>query len=224
MHCRLRGSGCRVFLLKDWYTLIDNDNLYQLMSFFDEIETTKYLQQGAGGMMQEEEGSFASRKLFKVLAVGLCPLFLLFCYFKLNPTSQLFELGVEIAKIHPVNISSDNMLLSPALGLYCKLALLFAVYFVIKYKNHLKLKLSGVGLYSIIVRFVLFSIVYAIYIYMFIFCSLDVSHGNRLLKFLSSNDYLLFIYYVMIFTLLYFFTSLFLWFLVRFPSEYKTRR
>lgn len=174
--------------------------------------------------MREEESGIAERKLFLTLAVGLCPLFLLFCYFKLNPTSQLFELGVEIAKIHPVNISSDNMLLSSVLGLYCKLALLFSVYFVIKYKNHLKLKLSGVGLHSIIVRFVLFSIVYAIYIYMFIFCSLDVSHGNRLLKFISSNDYFLFIYYVITFTGLYLFTSIFLWFLVRFPSEYKTRR
>lgn len=174
--------------------------------------------------MQEEEGSFASRKLFEVLAVGLCPLLLLFCYFKLNPTAQLFELGVEIAKVHPINISSDNMLLSSVLGLYCKAALFFAVYFVIKYKNHLRLKLSGVRLHSIIVRFVLFSIIYAIYIYMFIFCSLDVSHGNRLLKFLSANDYFLFIYYVITFTGIYLFTSIFLWFLVRFPSEYKTRR
>lgn len=174
--------------------------------------------------MREGESGIAERKLFMTLAVGLCPLFLLFCYFKLNPTAQLFELGVEITKIHPINISSDNILLSSVLGLYCKLALFFAFYFVIKYRSHLRLKLSGVGLYSIIVRFFLFSIVYAIYIYMFIFCSLDVSHGNRLLKFLSSNDYFLFVYYVITFTGIYLFTSLFLWFLVRFPSEYAARR
>ncbi|MEE4449883.1 colicin immunity protein Cui [Serratia sp. C2(1)] len=164
---------------------------------------------------------FVWKKFAKIGLVGLIPLIFIFVFFKASPGNPIFYDIFNLTHSIKSNISSNNILLSKPLGLYVGFAILFSVYFVLKYGNLVKLKQGVITPAFIIMKFVPFSLIAFIYIYFMVFYDLDVTEGNRLLRFVSSSDFLLLSYYLVSFIGVYCFSMLFLLLLIKSFSVVK---
>lgn len=150
------------------------------------------------------------KKFFLIALIGCTPILVVFFIYQISPNNELFKLFIEITKNTNSNISSNNILLSKPLGVYTRFAILFGIYFVLKYSNKIKLKENSITPQFFITKFIPFALISLTYIFFMSFYCLDVTHGNRFLKFISSNDYLLLSYYLVSFFGVYLFTMLLL--------------
>lgn len=169
------------------------------------------------------DNMYAWKKCLLIALIGLAPLIVIFFIFKISPDKEIFNKLLETTKDINVNTSSNNILLSKPLGIYTRFAFLFSVFFVFKYHNEIKFKKGVVGFKTVIVRLIPFSIVYFIYMYGIAFSNTDVADGNKFLKLISSNDYLLLSYYIVSFTGVYVFSLIFILLLIKIPSIYKEK-
>lgn len=166
---------------------------------------------------------YAWRKCLLIVFLGLIPLILIFFVFKTSPNNEIFKKLLEVTKEINVNTSSNNILLSKPLGIYTRLSFLFSVFFIIKYHKKINFKKGVVEFRTVMIRFVPFSIIYFIYTYGIAFSNMDIANGNRFLKIISSNDYLLLSYYIISFVGLYVFSVIFMLILIKLPSLYKRK-
>lgn len=161
--------------------------------------------------------TFIWKKFAIILLVGLLPLLLLFGYFELSPKSYFFDYFLDLTQSINANISSTNLELTKPLSIYCKLSPLFALYFVFKFGKYIKLK-EGKKKSTLAFNFIGFSLVYIILLYIFAIGEFDITNGNRLLKATASNDYAMFLYYIVTFSGLYCLSFLFFLMLAKIPS------
>lgn len=150
------------------------------------------------------------KRFFLIALIGCIPMFVIFCIYQLSPNNEAFKIFFDITKNTKSNISSNNIILSKPLGLYARLAVLFSFYFVFTYSDRINLKENAITSKFFITKFIPFSFICFTYIYFIGFYDLDITHGNRFLEFISSNDYLLLSYYLVSFIGMYCFTMLFL--------------
>lgn len=163
------------------------------------------------------------KKFAKIGILGVIPLILVFIFFKISPGNRIFYDVLELTKDIRVNISSNNMPLSKLLGLYTVFGVFFAVYFTIRYSGLIKLKENVITSAFIFTKFIPFAIICFLYIYFMAFYDLDITKGNRLLKFVSSNDYLLLSYYLVSFVGVYCFSMLFILIAIKIPAAIKNK-
>ncbi|MGQ6049813.1 hypothetical protein ACUNHQ_10210 [Serratia sp. IR-2025] len=166
---------------------------------------------------------FAWKKFAKIGALGIVPLVLIFVFFKFSPNNSVFYDVLTLTKNMKVNVSSNNMPLSKLLGLYIVFGIFFAIYFVIKYGSLIKLKENIITPAFIFTKFIPFTVICLVYIYFMAFFELDVTRGNRLLKFISSSDYLLLSYYLVSFVGVYCFSMLFILVATKIPAAIKNK-
>ncbi|EPK9181678.1 TPA: colicin immunity protein Cui [Serratia marcescens] len=151
---------------------------------------------------------YAWKKFFLIALAGCIPLFIIFFTYQTSPNNEIFKSFIDITKNANSNISSKNILLSKPLGMYTRLAIPLAIYFVLKYSHGIKLKENAITSQFVLTKFIPFTLISIIYVYFMGFYSLDVTTGNRFLKLISSNDYLLLSYYIVSFVGVYLFTML----------------
>ncbi|HGM5307295.1 TPA: colicin immunity protein Cui [Serratia marcescens] len=166
---------------------------------------------------------FAWKKFAKIGILGIMPLVLIFVFFKTHPNSSIFHDVLSLTQHVKVNISSNNIPLSKSLGLYIIFGVFFALYFVIKYGSLIKLKENIITTSFILTKFIPFTVICFIYIYFMTFSDLDITKGNRLLKLVSSNNYLLLSYYLVSFIGVYCFSMLFLLVAIKIPAAIKNK-
>ncbi|HAT2868060.1 TPA: hypothetical protein I8374_002512 [Serratia marcescens] len=166
---------------------------------------------------------FAWKKFAKIGFLGIMPLVLIFVFFKASPNNSVFYDVLILTQNMKVNISSNNIPLSKSLGLYIVFGIFFAIYFVIKYGSLIKLKENIITSVFILTRFIPFAVICFVYIYFMAFFDLDITKGNRLLKIVSSNDYLLLSYYLVSFVGVYCFSMLFILIAIKISAAIKSK-
>lgn len=166
---------------------------------------------------------FAWKKFAKVGILGIMPLVLIFVFFKASPNNSIFYDVLTLTQDIKVNISSNNIPLSKSLGLYIAFGIFFAIYFAIKYGSLIKLKENIITPAFILTKFIPFTAICFVYIYFMAFYDLDITNGNRLLRLVSSNDYLLLSYYLVSFIGVYCFSMLFILIAIKIPFVIKNK-
>lgn len=143
------------------------------------------------------------KKFAKIGLIGLTPLLLIFIFYQVSPGSTLFNDFLELTKNISANISSTNLALTKPLGMYCKLAPLFSIYFAIRYLRNVKSNPKTDNKASLVFYSCGFVAVYAMMFYIFVVSSFDISEGNRLLQVTAANETLTLLYYAIVFIGLY---------------------
>lgn len=146
---------------------------------------------------------YAWKKFIKIGLIGILPLILIFIFFKAVPDSHALYYFLEPTKNMSTNISSTNLELSKPLGMYCKLAPLFAIYFSVNYLKYVKSNPKTEDKISLIFYLLGFLVVYAVLFYIFVISAFDINNGNRLLQVTASNDFYILFYYLIVFSGLY---------------------
>jgi len=151
---------------------------------------------------------YAWKKFIKIGLIGILPLILIFVFFKAAPESSTLYYFLELTKNISTNISSTNLALTKPLGMYCKLAPLFSIYFAVKYLKYVKSNPKTEDKASLIFYLLGFLAVYAVIFYIFVISAFDINNGGRLLKTTASNDFYILFYYFVVFSGLYALTFL----------------
>ncbi|WP_265566802.1 hypothetical protein, partial [Serratia grimesii] len=139
------------------------------------------------------------------------------------PNNSVFYDVLALTQHIKVNISSNNIPLSKSLGLYIIFGVFFAFYFVVKHGSLIELKENIVTTTFILTKFIPFTAICFLYIYFMTLSDLDITKGNRLLKLVSSNDYLLLSYYLVSFIGVYCFSMLFILVAIKIPTAIKNK-
>lgn len=146
---------------------------------------------------------YAWKKFIKIGLISILPLILIFIFFKAVPDSPFFYYFLELTENISTNISSTNLELTKPLGMYCKLAPLFAIYFSLNYLKYVKSNPKTEDKASLIFYSIGFFAVYVTLFYIFVISALDINNGNRLLQVTASNDFYILFYYLTVFSGLY---------------------
>lgn len=168
-----------------------------------------------------DKSNEAWKKFFIFLSVGLIPLVVIFFTYQIPSSDIFFNFLFGITKNASVNISSNNVLLSHTLGIYCRIAIPLSLLFVFLYGKNIKLAKTDVPFSHYVIRLLVFSALCFTYVYAMTFYHLDITNGNRFLKFVSSNDYLLLSYYLVGFSGIYLFLTLLLLLIIKLPEAYR---
>lgn len=168
-----------------------------------------------------DKSNAAWKKFFSFLAGGLIPLVVIFSFYQIPFSNDVFNTFFEITENVAVNISSNNLLLSHTLGIYCRIAIPLALIFVFLYGKNITLVKTDVPFSYYVIRLFLFAALCLAYTYAMVFYRLDITHGNRFLQFISSNDYLMLSYYMVSFSGIYLFLTLLFLLVIKLPSAYK---
>lgn len=159
------------------------------------------------------EGNIIAKKMFCVLLTALLPFLLIFAIYVINPTSVILN-DVALRTIElPAIYSSKSPLLSKVMDLYVKTSPFVSfAFFLLTYKK-LRLK-ENKSLYEILVVYVLFTIFYALFIYVFLLTNTELTTSAKLLKLMSTNDFYLTFFYVSLYAGVYIFSYIYLWFCI----------
>lgn len=152
---------------------------------------------------------YAWKKFIKIGLIGILPLILIFVFFKAVPDSPALYYFLELTKNMSANISSTNLELTKPLGMYCKLAPLFCIYFSLNYLKYVKSTPKTENKAPLIFYSLGFLIVYSVLFYIFVISAFDMNNGNRLLQVTASNDFYILFYYLIVFSGLYTLTFVF---------------
>ncbi|BEM77261.1 hypothetical protein SME38J_13640 [Serratia marcescens] len=143
---------------------------------------------------------YAWKKFIRIGLIGILPLMLIFVFFKAMPDNPALYYFLELTKNVSTNISSTNLELTKPLGMYCKLAPLFSIYFSVSYLKYLKSSPKTEDKASLIFYSLGFLAVYVVLFYIFLISSFDINNGNRLLQITTSNDFYILFYYLTVFS------------------------
>lgn len=168
------------------------------------------------------EGNRIAKKMFCFLLVALLPFLLIVAIYVINPTSGILN-DVALKTIElPAIYSAKSPLLSKVMDVYVKTSpfVAFAL-FLLTYKK-LRLK-ENKSAYEIIVVHVLFTIFYALFVYVFLFTDTELTTSAKLLKVMSTNDFYLTFFYVSLYAGIYVFSYLYMWFCIGTYRVFKER-
>lgn len=160
--------------------------------------------------------------LFFLLPITLPFLLTLFIYIN-NPESQFLRAVLYYTKNFPAITSANNPLLSKVMDVYLKTAPFMAFVIFLKTHRYLKLKSNNTEHKTLLI-YLLFSILYAVMIYVFLFTETELTESAKLLKLMSKNDISLTFFYISLYAGIYVFSYLYMWFCIGTYKFYRERQ
>ncbi len=170
-----------------------------------------------------DETNKAVIKMLWFLSLAIIPLFVVFVIYINNSHVEILNFIASSTINLPAVMSAKSPLLSKVMDVYVKTAPVFA--FLIFLMTHKKLNFKhnkSIG-YTLKI-YLYFTIFYAIMIYAFLFSDTELTEKTKLLKLASMNDFFLLILYVSLYSSIYMFGYLYLWFTIGIYREIKERR
>lgn len=169
-----------------------------------------------------DEGNKAARKMLYCLLFALLPFLLIVLIYIQHQTSGIFNdiafKTIELPAIH----SSKSPVLSRVMDLYVKTSPALAFIAFLITRKHLRLK-KGKSFSQAITVHVLFTFLYALLIYVFLFTNTELTTSAKLLAFMSKNDFYLTFFYVSLYSGIYIFSYLYMWFCIGTYRLFKER-
>jgi len=162
------------------------------------------------------------KKIIFSLILALVPLVALLLCKLLNSDAELLQFIYDKTVGMPAVTSSESILLSKAMDVYCKTAPFMAVIVFVLFLESKSL-IRKVDAKQLVKGFVSCCILLSCAVYFFMFSSVDLYHSKRFLSLFSYSDYSLTIFYVSLYAIFYLFTLAFLFFLVRIAEMIKER-
>ena len=141
-----------------------------------------------------ESNSSANRMMYLFMATGIVPLLVIFAIYLYNPGSQvLYYIASGVSDL-PAVTSLANPLMTKVMDAYCKTApfLAFAL-FIFSFKKRKVLEMGDKKKLAISCFFS--PLLYAFFIYMFLFRDMELTTAGRPVKYLSNNDFTLLLFY-----------------------------
>ncbi|EXU76597.1 colicin immunity protein Cui [Erwinia mallotivora] len=161
-----------------------------------------------------------SKRMLVFMALSAIPILFIFAFYQDDPQSPLLKEIASFGADWPALMSAKNQLMSKVMDIYCKTAPIFALLFVLTSRNCLTLK-TITPLSEKIRSGILYSLLYAVIIYIFIFCNIEMTTKRKPLKIVAENDYFLTLFYVSIYSGVFVFSVFFLWIIIGIYREYK---
>ena len=141
-------------------------------------------------------------KMLTLLAIAIATLLIIAGFFINTPEQPMFEVMIKNTNVIPSNLSSINPQLSKILDMYCKSAPILALAFFLFARQYLIIQKTQ-GLRVLIKTLLAFTILYFIIIYYLLLHSSVLNESGALLRFLSSNDYLLTLFFICVYSACY---------------------
>lgn len=168
------------------------------------------------------EGNKAAKKMLFFLLPAILPFLLILFIYINNPKSPLLHVVLCYTKNFPAIMSSNSPLLSKVMDTYVKTAPLMAFIMFLRTHGGLKLKNNNTPHQTLLI-YVLFSILYAILIYVFLFKNTELTESSKLLKLMSKHDIYLTFFYISLYAGIYVFSYLYMWFCIGTYKFYRER-
>jgi uncharacterized integral membrane protein len=168
------------------------------------------------------EGNNAAKKMLFFLIPAILPLLLIFFIYANNPESQFLHSVLFYTKSLPAIISSNSPTLSKVMDAYVKTAPFMAFVIFLRTHSGLKMKNSNTASHTLLI-YLLFSILYAVIIYVFLFTDTELTESVKLLKLMSTNELYLTFFYISLYSGIYVFSYLYLWFCIGTYKLYRER-
>lgn len=163
-----------------------------------------------------------TKKMLKVLIFTMWPLLIfLLISFTDYGFNSIAKLGV-FAREFPSIFSSTQDELSAVMGLYVKIAPLFAILFFIRFYGEMNIK-KGVTTSSLISSLSAYYLFYALIMYLTVFSTHDIAISGRFLRIFSENEFLMVIFYMALYSSVYVLSVMLLWFSVGVVKSLKER-
>lgn len=165
----------------------------------------------------------ANKLLYLFMFIGIIPLVIIFGIYLHNSESQtLNNIAVRTSSI-PAIISSHNPLMTKVMDVYCKSAPILALLlFGLSIKKRQIVKTTNRG--TLIRSCLLSPFVYLFFIYMFLFRNFELTTAGRPIRLMSENDISLLLFYIGLYTSVFFLTYFILFTPFIAYKLYKERR
>lgn len=138
--------------------------------------------------------------------IGIIPIILIFIIYSFNNNSPLLHYIVNISINFPSISSAKNPLMSRVMSIYCKTAPLFGmVYFLLSLKRLIP---QHIGKIKAIKISICSSILFFITNFTFLFFNHELTMSGRLLRLISTNNFLLLFFYSSLYVGLLMFTCM----------------
>lgn len=153
----------------------------------------------------KENNDAANKLLYIFLFVGMFPLLIIFGVYLYNPDSPLLNSIAAMTKNLPAFMSAANPLMSKVMDAYCKTAPLMAfLLFACSIKVRRVINTTN---RSIMIRACILSpFFYIAFIYLCLFRNLELTTAGGPVRFMSSHDILLLIFYIGFYYLIFLLT------------------
>lgn len=160
--------------------------------------------------------------MFCFLLAALLPFLLIIVIYVINPTSDILN-DIALKTIEfPAIYSSKSPLLSKVMDVYVKTSPFVAIFLFLNTYKSLRLKREKSEWYLLRVSF-LFTFFYAILIYLFLCTDTELTSSAKMLKLMSVNDFFLSFFYISLYSIVFMFTYLYLWFCIGTFRAFKER-
>lgn len=153
-----------------------------------------------------------TKNMIIILIITIMPLVVAFVVYLNNPDSPLLKSVSVATSSFPVQLSSNNPLLSSVMSAWCKTAPFWGVVLFLVSFKHIQIK-GGQSAGTMLKGLAQFSLLYFPITYMLLFYSTEFSESGKLLRLMSQNDFSLAFLFMTIYTLCYIYTAYYLLFL-----------
>lgn len=169
-----------------------------------------------------DEGNKIAKKMFYILLIAILPILLIIAMYLYNPTSNILNYIELRGSNLPAIYSVKNLLLSKALSFYVKTSPFTATFLFLNTYKNLRLKRDKPAWHLLRIN-VLFTLFYAILIYLFLCTDTELTNSAKLLKLMSANNIFLSFFYISLYSIIFMFTYLYLWFCIGTYRAFKER-
>ncbi|MEW5290478.1 colicin immunity protein Cui [Erwinia papayae] len=163
-----------------------------------------------------------SKRMLVFMALSAIPILFIFAFYQDDPQSPLLKEIASFGADWPAVMSAKNQLMSKVMDIYCKTAPIFALLFVLPPCHWVTLK-TETSLKVLIKTTLLYLLFYSGLVYIFLFYNHELTTKKKLLKIMSSNDYLLTIFYTSLYAIIFIFTIFLFWLIIGICKESKER-
>lgn len=160
-------------------------------------------------MINDHERDAKNRKanhlLSLFLIIGVMPLLCIFVLYYQNPDYSLLNKIAISTENLPGITSSYNPVMTKVMDVYCKTAPFLAlILFFLTFKARTLIK--NFNRHALIRSCLLSPFFYAATIYLFLFRSLELTTAGRPIRFMSTNDLTLLLFYIILYSVIFFIT------------------
>ncbi|HDN4557770.1 TPA: colicin immunity protein Cui [Salmonella enterica subsp. enterica serovar Birkenhead] len=164
-------------------------------------------------MDDSKKNDNATTYMLCILALGITPILILFfCYLK-KPDAYFFHTILIYTDFLPEITSSKNTTISKIISLYIKTAPFIAFISFLKIYKNISIRKDNSTI-KLLTNLTLYIFFYIITIYLFLFCSHELTTSGKLLRVMSQNDYFLLLFFISLYASIYILSFMLLWFLV----------
>ena len=146
-----------------------------------------------------------NRTLFLITFAGITPLIIIFITYTSNPKFYLISIIFDNTQNIPSVISAYNPVMTKVMDIYGKSAPLLAlIAFTLQLRNR---KLETIANREKLITASIFSpFFYAFYAYFFLWNNFELTTAGRTVRWMSENDFTLFIFYACLYSCSFFMT------------------